>query len=163
MQPRTTEVEARPIPALQPHVEAYVGFDLRGFPPGIHVGTPSRSLTAVVSLAEPLEVAAGVGTDARVELFASVASGLMSRSVAIRHDGTQWGVLISLTPFGARAIYGMPASKLVDQRVGLDELLGVWHVVDMNGPSCLLSITSTAGTEHRPRTGEGHHPSGGLT
>ncbi|MGV2915722.1 cupin domain-containing protein [Streptomyces alfalfae] len=30
---------------------------------------------------------------------------------------------------------------------------GVWHAVDMEGPTSLLSITATLGTEHRPRTG----------
>ncbi|MCL7427057.1 cupin domain-containing protein [Streptomyces sp. YS415] len=29
---------------------------------------------------------------------------------------------------------------------------GVWHVVDTEGPTSLLSITATLGTDHRPRT-----------
>lgn len=29
---------------------------------------------------------------------------------------------------------------------------GVWHAVDMNGPSAILTITPGVGTEHRPRT-----------
>ncbi|SPF07102.1 hypothetical protein [Streptomyces sp. MA5143a] len=28
---------------------------------------------------------------------------------------------------------------------------GVWHVVDMEGPTSVLSITATLGTDHRPR------------
>ncbi|MFJ7631278.1 cupin domain-containing protein [Streptomyces sp. NPDC097595] len=30
---------------------------------------------------------------------------------------------------------------------------GVWHAVDMEGPSSVLAITATLGTDHRPRTG----------
>ncbi|MFE2049641.1 cupin domain-containing protein [Streptomyces sp. NPDC059459] len=29
---------------------------------------------------------------------------------------------------------------------------GVWHVVDMEGPTSILSITASLGTDHRPRT-----------
>ncbi|NEC10455.1 cupin domain-containing protein [Streptomyces sp. SID7909] len=30
---------------------------------------------------------------------------------------------------------------------------GVWHTVDMEGPTSLLAVTATLGTDHRPRTG----------
>ncbi|GAA1550724.1 cupin domain-containing protein [Streptomyces globosus] len=29
---------------------------------------------------------------------------------------------------------------------------GVWHAVDMEGPTSILSITATLGTDHRPRS-----------
>ncbi|MEV6549806.1 cupin domain-containing protein [Streptomyces sp. NPDC051597] len=29
---------------------------------------------------------------------------------------------------------------------------GVWHAVDMQGPTSILAITATLGTDHRPRT-----------
>ncbi|MGW2339316.1 helix-turn-helix domain-containing protein [Streptomyces sp. NPDC001661] len=119
-----TGVGARPAPALRRYVGSYVGFDLRGFPAGVHRGPPSRLLTAVISLSGPLEVAAGVGDGAPVTRFGSVAGGLMRRSVAIHHDGRQQGVKVSLTPLGARAVYGMPAAALAHRLVSLDELLG---------------------------------------
>ncbi|MDA0563320.1 cupin domain-containing protein [Streptomonospora sp. S1-112] len=31
---------------------------------------------------------------------------------------------------------------------------GVWHAVDMEGPTSILAITPTLGTEHRPRTAD---------
>ncbi|MFD7630493.1 helix-turn-helix domain-containing protein [Streptomyces sp. NPDC059851] len=118
----------RPAPALRRYVGSYVGFDLRGFPAGVHCGPPSRVLTAVISLSGPLEVAAGVGDGSPITRFGSVASGLMRRSVAIHHDGRQEGVQVSLTPLGARAIYGMPAAVLAHRLVPLDELLGALGV-----------------------------------
>ncbi|MEU5216577.1 helix-turn-helix domain-containing protein [Streptomyces sp. NPDC020807] len=123
-----TRTHALPAPALRPYVGSYVGFDLRGFPAGVHCGPPGHSLTAVISLAEPLAVAAGVDAGAPVTRFAGVAGGLMRRSVAIHHDGRQEGVQVSLTPLGARAVYGMPAAELADRLVPLDELLGALGV-----------------------------------
>jgi AraC-like DNA-binding protein len=117
-------IGARPAPALRRYVDSYVGFDLRRFPAGVHCGPPSRALTAVISLSDPLEVAAGVDDGSPVTRFDSVAAGLRCRSVAIHHDGRQQGVQMSLTPLGARALYGMPAAVLAHRLVPLDEPLG---------------------------------------
>lgn len=119
---------ARPAPALRQYVDSYVGFDLRGLPAGVHCGPPGRALTAVISLSDPLEVAAGVDDGSPVTRFAGVAGGLMCRSVAMHHDGRQQGVQVALTPLGARAVYGMPAAELAHRLVPLDELLGALAV-----------------------------------
>ncbi|MFJ9790753.1 helix-turn-helix domain-containing protein [Streptomyces globosus] len=116
-------IGARPVPALREYVDSYVGFDLRGFPTGVHCGPPGRALTAVISLSDPFEVA-GVDERSPVTRFGSVAGGLMRRSVAIHHDGRQQGIRVSLTPLGARAVYGVPAAELAHRLVPLDELLG---------------------------------------
>ncbi|WP_190086512.1 AraC family transcriptional regulator [Streptomyces longisporoflavus] len=123
-----TGIGARPAPALRQYVDSYVGFDLRGLPAGVHCGPPGRALTAVISLSDPLEVAAGVDDGSPATPFSSVAGGLMCRSVAIHHDGRQQGVQVALTPLGARAIYGMPAAELAHRLVPLDELLGALAV-----------------------------------
>ncbi|MGW4455405.1 helix-turn-helix domain-containing protein [Streptomyces albidoflavus] len=117
-------IGARPAPALRRYVDSYVGFDLRGLPAGVHCGPPGRALTVVISLSEPLGVAAGVDDGSPVTRFGGVAGGLMRRSVAIHHDGRQRGVQVALTPLGARAIYGRPAAELAHRLVPLDELLG---------------------------------------
>lgn len=118
------QVEARPNPALRPYVLSYVGFELRGFPPGIHLGTPSRALTVIISLSLPLDVVDLDGATPRGGQFEAVAAGLTSRSVAIRHDGNQHGIRLSLTPLGARAIFGMPSAALAHDLVHLGDVLG---------------------------------------
>ncbi|MEV6882701.1 helix-turn-helix domain-containing protein [Streptomyces sp. NPDC051135] len=123
-----TGISARPAPVLREYVSSYVGFDLRGLPTGVHCGPPGRALTAVISLSDPLEVAAGVDDGSPVTPFDSVAGGLMCRSVAIHHDGRQHGVQVALTPLGARAVYGMPSAELARRLVPLDELLGALTV-----------------------------------
>ncbi|MGV9283990.1 helix-turn-helix domain-containing protein [Streptomyces sp. NPDC003730] len=129
MEDRTaTGVSARPASVLREYVSSYVGFDLRRLPTGVHCGPPGRALTAVISLSDPLEVAAGVDDGSSVTPFDSVAGGLMCRSVAIHHDGRQHGVQLSLTPLGAWAVYGMPSAELAHRLVPLDELLGALAV-----------------------------------
>lgn len=118
------QIERRPAPALRPFVTSYVGYQVSGFPAGLHLGVPSQAMTTVISLSEALDLAVVPGSLPLGGRFATLASGLTSRSVAIRHDGRQHGVQMSLTPFGARALYGMPAAALVDTVVSLDEVLG---------------------------------------
>lgn len=122
--PSAVQVEALPAPALRPYVTSYAGFELRGFPPGVHLGTPGRSLTVVVSLSAPLDVVDGDGTAPRGGRFGAVAGGLTSRSVAIRHDGDQHGLRLSVTPLGARALFGVPSAALAHDLVHLDDVLG---------------------------------------
>ncbi|MEU9337067.1 helix-turn-helix domain-containing protein [Streptomyces sp. NPDC048290] len=123
-----TRIVARPAPGLRRYVGSYVGFDLRGFPAGVHCGPPGRLLTTVISLSGRLEVAAGVDDGSPVTGYDSVAGGLMRRAVAIHHDGRQEGVQVSLTPLGARAVYGIPAADLAHRLVPLDVLLGALGV-----------------------------------
>lgn len=121
--PIATRVDGRPAPALRPYVRGYIGFELRGFPAGVHQGPPTRDLTAVISLDEPFEMGA-IGEPGRRDRHDAVAGGLLARSVEVHHDGEQHGVQVSLTPLGARAIYGLPAAELADQLVPLEALLG---------------------------------------
>ncbi len=121
---RSVEVRALPVAALRPFVTSYDGFELSGFPPGLHLGTPGGALTAVIGLSELLVVEGLDGAPPGGARFDAVGSGLRTRSVAIRHSGRQHGVLLSLTPQGARALYGMPAAALTDTVAPFDELLG---------------------------------------
>lgn len=123
---RAVEVHGRPAAPLRPFVTSYVGFRLDGFPAGVHLGLPHRGLTAVISLSAPLAVAEVPEGRATVDggRFGSLCTGLRTRSVAIHHDGRQHGIRLSLTPLGARAIYGLPAAELAGTLVPLVDLLG---------------------------------------
>ncbi|MFH8990038.1 helix-turn-helix domain-containing protein [Streptomyces sp. NPDC017940] len=165
--PRATRSVARPAPALRRYVGSYVGFDLRGFPAGVHCGPPGHALTTVISLSDPLEMAAGVDDGSPVTRFDSVAGGLMCRSVALHHDGRQHGVQVSLTPLGARAVYGVPAAALAHRLVPLDKLLGklgaeltdrlraakTWAARFAALDELLLRAVGRAGGDRAPRTG----------
>lgn len=113
-------------PAVRPFVDSYVGYHYAGFEPGVHVGMPSRRLTFVVSLADPLDVrmpgeSCGTGYDA-------VVSGLHPAPAAVAHDGTQIGIELPLRLDAARALFGRPAAELAGVAVRLRDLWG--HVAD---------------------------------
>jgi len=49
-------VLGRPSAALSPYVDRYVGYRQDRLPSGTHRGLPSRSMTLIISLAEPVSV-----------------------------------------------------------------------------------------------------------
>ena len=118
------EIGGRPAAPLRPFVTRYTGFDLSGFEPGVHVGMPSHTLTAVLTLGEPLEIDVPTGLNGSSGRYPSMASGLMTQAISITHAGPQRGVKVSFTPLGARVVYGVPAGALADTVVPLHEVLG---------------------------------------
>jgi AraC-like DNA-binding protein len=110
-------------PALRPHIEGYGGYRLEGFAPGVHRGLPSQRMTFIVSLDDPVDIATmpAPGPPGRYGAFVS---GLHASPATIRHDGRQVGLHVALTPFGARALLGMPAAELAGSVVELADLLG---------------------------------------
>jgi AraC-like DNA-binding protein len=107
--------------ALAPHVGRCLGYRLAGFEPGTHGGLPSEYLTMVIGLGEATHVdelpdgSAGTSFDALV-------GGLHTRPAVIRHDGSQHGIQLGLTPAGARALLGMPAAELRSSVVELGDI-----------------------------------------
>lgn len=113
-----------PVPALRPFVERYAGYRMTGFRPGVHRGLPSRHLTFIISLGGPVEIAAMPDDRQPPAALEAFVSGLHAGPAAIVHDGNQSGVSLSLTPFGARALLGLPAGELAGQVVDLEALFG---------------------------------------
>ncbi|MGH3802026.1 MAG: helix-turn-helix domain-containing protein, partial [Pseudonocardiaceae bacterium] len=56
--------------------------------------------------------------------FVALAAGLHAAPAVIRHDGYQHGIHLSLTPLGARVLFGLPAGELATTVVDLSTLLG---------------------------------------
>src|SRR4051812_41260195 len=113
-----------PAPALRPYVVRYVGYRFLGFPPGVHLGLPSRYLTVVLALGPPTRLDVLPDERQPPASFRALASGLAGRRVVIGHDGDQYGVQFDVTTLGARALFGVPAGELFDQVVNLALVLG---------------------------------------
>ncbi len=122
-QPIVDMAEARPSRGLASLVGRYVGYRLDGFPPGTHLGLPSAYLTIVISLGAPTEVRAVHDGYAGTASFRALVGGLHTKPAMIVHDGSQFGVQISMTPAGARSLLGLPAAELGSVIVTLDDLL----------------------------------------
>lgn len=123
VEPVTDVAIAPPAPALRGLIENYVGYRLVGFDPGIHRGLPSRQLTFIISLDGPVEMAELPNSTQASASMAAFVAGLAPAPALIRHDGTQYGIAIEVTPLGARQLFGLPARALAGHVVELDELL----------------------------------------
>ncbi|EOM77367.1 transcriptional regulator [Rhodococcus rhodnii LMG 5362] len=105
-------------------VADYHGYRYEGFAPGVHLGMPSPQLTVVVTLGPDIGFA-GTPVPAQAgSRFAALASGIAEAPVEIVHDGTQYGMQLTFTPWGARALFGIPAGALGPWLVDLGEVLG---------------------------------------
>jgi AraC-like DNA-binding protein len=114
----------RPPALLRPYVESYVGYRYVGFPPGEHMGLPSRHLTFVISFDQPLELSRLPDGSERVVTFDALLGGLHTTPAVIRHNGTQHGIQLQVTPAGARGLFGVPAGELARCVVHLDAMWG---------------------------------------
>ena len=116
-------VPRRPAPALRPWVDAYVGYRIAG-PPGLHRGLPSRHLTLIVSLGEPIDVLAQTDPHQAPDRYRFVLGGLQAGPAIIATPAVQEGIAIELTPLGSRALLGMPAAELWDISVEAADVVG---------------------------------------
>jgi hypothetical protein len=107
-------VMARPAPALRPFVAYYSGYRQRGLPPGTHRGLPSPWLTLIVTIGEPLVVAAHPDRRQAPGRYDALLGGLHVSPALITHDGFQSGVQVAVSPLGCRAFFGMPAAELAN-------------------------------------------------
>lgn len=113
----------RPAPALRPLIDAYVGYRVAGRP-GIHRGLPSRHLTLIASIGEPIDVVAQTDPRQAPARYRFVAGGLQARPAVMATPAVQEGVAIELSPLGSRALLGMPAAELWDLSVEAGDVLG---------------------------------------
>ncbi|MFF7296366.1 cupin domain-containing protein [Streptomyces sp. NPDC008265] len=66
--------------------------------------------------------------------------------------GDELVVCLSGSVTVTRDVDGVPDRVVLRPGEATVNPAGVWHVVDMEGPTSLLAITATLGTAHRPRT-----------
>jgi AraC-like DNA-binding protein len=124
MEPFVDGAIGRPAPPLRPYVGRYSGYWLDGFGPGTHQGLPSGSLTMVLSLGPPVDLAVLPDPSQPPASYDALVGGLHAAPVTIAYEQSQRGVQVDLTPFGARALFGLPAGELGSIVVPLDALVG---------------------------------------
>jgi AraC-like DNA-binding protein len=116
-------VPRRPAPTLRPLVDAYIGYRVSG-PRGLHRGLPSRHLTLIASIGEPIDVVTQTDPRQRPDRYRFVVGGLQAGPALIATPELQEGVAIELTPLGSRALLGMPAAELWDLSVEAGDVMG---------------------------------------
>ncbi len=109
-----------PLPPLRRLVAGAHGYRAPANPTGRHRGLPSRHLTLVLELREPLRVA---GWGAPVAAH-GIVGGLHPSPALIDASVPQEGLQYALTPSAGRALLGVPAGELRGLTLDLAELFG---------------------------------------
>ncbi|MGH3167406.1 MAG: AraC family transcriptional regulator [Trebonia sp.] len=117
-------VRRLPAPSLRPFVEWYVGFRQAGVAPARHRGLPSPALTFILTLDDPLVVAAHADPRQPPGEYTTLLGGLHTAPALITHEGRQSGIQLALTPLGARALLGLPAAQFANLDVDAEAVLG---------------------------------------
>ncbi|WP_204072036.1 AraC family transcriptional regulator [Planotetraspora phitsanulokensis] len=122
--PTSEIVSRRPAPPLRPFVTWYCGYRDADVGPRRHRGLPSPYLTVIVTLDEPLVVAAHPDLRIPPAEYGTLVGGLHTTPVLITHDGRQSGIQLSLSPLGARALLGLPAGELTGSVLDAADVVG---------------------------------------
>jgi AraC-like DNA-binding protein len=117
-------VRGAPAPPLRPYVAWYHGYRDVGLAPTVHRGLPSPYLTIIVTLDDPLVVAAHPDPGTPPGRYDLLVGGLHTVPALITHDGRQSGIQLALSPLGARALLNLPAGELASVDVHGVEVLG---------------------------------------
>ncbi|PID53945.1 MAG: AraC family transcriptional regulator [Micrococcales bacterium] len=107
-------VAARPHPALDGLVDAYVGYRYAVPDGAIHHGLPSPAATFIVSLDAPLHAR---WPDQDYASYQTLLAGLTMRHTIVHGGGLQYGIQVSLTPAGHRRLMGVPVAAVSDQMI----------------------------------------------
>jgi AraC-like DNA-binding protein len=123
---RIVDEHCRGVPAepLRRYVAWYTGYRQRGMRPARHRGLPSPYLTLIFTLDEPLTMMAHPDPGQPPGQFGTLLGGLHCTPALIVHEGAQSGIQVALRPFGARALFGLPAGELADIDVPAEAVLG---------------------------------------
>ncbi|MCY1142193.1 helix-turn-helix transcriptional regulator [Actinoplanes sp. Pm04-4] len=132
-------VRGRPAAALAPFVAGYSGYRQRGVAPMRHLGLPSPYLTMILTMDEPLVMAAHPDPRQPPGSYDSLIGGLHLTPAVIVHEGRQSGVQVALRPLGCRALLGVPAAELVGLDVDASALLGSTVVAQLRERLCLAA------------------------
>ena len=124
-------VVARPSPALRPYVAHYSGYRQRGLPPGRHRGLPSPYLTLVLTIDEPLVIAAHPDHRQAPGRYDALLGGLHLSPAMITHPGRQSGVQVAVNPLGCRALFGLPAGELANIDTDFAAVTGAATVAEL--------------------------------
>ena len=113
-----------PAPPLRAFIDRYVGYRLVGSSSGVHRGLPSRHLTCIVSIGEPIDVVAQTDPRQAPARYDFVVGGLQATSALVAHGAKQEGVAVELTPLGCRSLLGMPARALWNTSLEAHDVVG---------------------------------------
>lgn len=114
-------VTRTPHPSVRWLASSYIGYRQHGLTLPVHRGLPSRHITLVISLAEPIRMLS-TPRSGLPERASALVGGMHTSPVLLAQDAYQCGLHLELNPLAARALFGLPAAELAD---------GVVHLADL--------------------------------
>jgi AraC-like DNA-binding protein len=111
-------------PSLRPLVSWYAGYRQAGVAPRRHRGLPSPLLTFILTLDEPLVIAAHPDPRQPAATYDTLLGGLHTMPALVTHDGSWSGVQLGLTPMGARMLLGVPAASVANWDAEATDVVG---------------------------------------
>ncbi|MEV6903061.1 AraC family transcriptional regulator [Amycolatopsis sp. NPDC051372] len=114
-----------PHPVLRPLVTRYIGYAQDDVTLTVHRGLPSRHVTLIISLEQPIRFAGlpGEGT------LQALVGGLHTSPALITQDRVQRGLHVELDPLGVRSLLGVTAAELSGRVVDLAEFGRPWALL----------------------------------
>jgi AraC-like DNA-binding protein len=128
--------QARPSPGLRPYVAFYSGYRQSGLPPRSHRGLPSPYMTLILTLDDPLIVAAHPDHRQAPARYDALIGGLHLTPATIEHAGRQSGVQVAVNPLGCRALFGLPAGELANVDTDFAAVVGEPVVAELRERLC---------------------------
>jgi AraC-like DNA-binding protein len=113
-------------PPLRSLVSGYAGYRQAGVAPRRHRGLPAPSLTFIITLDEPLVIAAHPDPRQPAARYDVLLGGLHTAPAVVTHDGSWSGVQLGLTPLGARMLLGVPAAAVANWDAEAADVVGAF-------------------------------------
>jgi AraC-like DNA-binding protein len=116
-----------PCALLRPHVRGLRGYDERWPGPRSRRELPEPFVVVIIEIGPTLRVSLGGDERGAARHRGGFVAGLGDRFAITRHEGSQRGVQVDLTPTGARRLFGLPLSEVAGRIVALRDLLPREH------------------------------------
>ncbi|MEU8893506.1 helix-turn-helix domain-containing protein [Streptomyces sp. NPDC048442] len=115
---------ALPDARLVPGVQGYRGYRLDLDRPRTRLEMPDGVVTLVIAFDQTLDLADAADPTVPSVTYGSVISGLSTHATFGRHGGKQYGLEVTLTPWAAFSLFGVPMSELAECFTDPADLLG---------------------------------------
>lgn len=117
------EIAAAPVPArLRAHVRSWLGYAEVGAP-ARRRELPGPSVTVILELGAPLRVTESTDATRWARHAGGFVAGLDDGASLTEHDGRSSGIQLSLTPAGARALFGVRLGAITRRVTTLSDIL----------------------------------------
>ncbi|MBX3223100.1 MAG: AraC family transcriptional regulator [Labilithrix sp.] len=117
------ELAAPPVPArLRAHVRSWLGYSEAGAP-ARRRELPGPSVVVILDLGSPLRVTESGDATRWLRHAGGFVAGLDDGPSLTEHDGRHAGIQLSLTPSGARALFGVRLGTIARRVIALSDVL----------------------------------------